>query len=441
MTRKIFIIAVLILLNAKFSIAHEDRGFQYGGESGYPANGGTYTAEIIAWSYDEEGMPREDTFNFTVDGGKVSIVPNPLTITGTGRATVIISTIKNTPQTVTISEGGSSYKVYIFKPKIIGFSIPETYARHPNCDIKKHQSTCQVEIEPKEAGNQALTFKIIGNKYGAEIDEGTGIITPGITQSGQIKARVEVKDYPNCYDEKTFLIKARPMEVKSSFVIPYIPYGGQWTHTFQSTGESLLGEMITEEVFQGNDPFNLNHHVSKGTYNWSLNSSGTMTNSDTYWIHPIFINLNSFDKFPQIETVIQTYHWLCPLSGEWRQITTSRDINFELSVSERHGIATVMMYTQYYAAGEPLIFDYVGFSKIFDVRLFPRSIKANGFSRAIVRVKIIPKNRKIHWSIEGNDLGCSIRQIKNNLAIVTAGTQAGEITIRATDSLYLSNYK
>ena len=53
---------------------------------------------------------------------------------------------------------------------------------------------------------------------------------------------------------------------------------------------------------------------------------------------------------------------------------------------------------------------------------------------------MLPKNRKIIWSIEKDNLGCSIKAIRNNVAIITAGTQPGQITVRATDSTYTDNY-
>ena len=51
-------------------------------------------------------------------------------------------------------------------------------------------------------------------------------------------------------------------------------------------------------------------------------------------------------------------------------------------------------------------------------------------------VKVVPADRDVKWSIEGDNLGVS-----QNGNVFTAGTQSGTIVIRATDSGDKSSFK
>ena len=69
--------------------------------------------------------------------------------------------------------------------------------------------------------------------------------------------------------------------------------------------------------------------------------------------------------------------------------------------------------------------------KVENVTFDPEDLYADGISTSTASATITPVERTIVWSIQGDALGCSIN---SSTGVITAGTTAGTITVRAADS-------
>jgi hypothetical protein len=74
---------------------------------------------------------------------------------------------------------------------------------------------------------------------------------------------------------------------------------------------------------------------------------------------------------------------------------------------------------------------YVGPTVLMNVQFNPGTIAADGASLAQASVTILPAGRAVTWSIQGPALGAVINP---NTGVITAGTTAGTILVRATDA-------
>lgn len=70
--------------------------------------------------------------------------------------------------------------------------------------------------------------------------------------------------------------------------------------------------------------------------------------------------------------------------------------------------------------------------KVENVTFDPTALCADGSSTSTASATITPDTRTITWSIQGDALGCSIN---SSTGVITAGTTAGTITVRAADSV------
>lgn len=232
-----------------------------------------------------------------------------------------------------------TYTFTVVNVEINGFSLSPAWARGNGCTEAPHQSTCQALIQP--GGVSAITYSIQGTTHGATIDANTGVVTPGVNNSGTITVRASALAYPSVYAESNLLIRAIPTSRQSSSVNSWSPhgvYGGQWTHTFSSSGGSLNGVDISETVLtRSGNPFGYSFNVTPGLPNvWTLDACGTMTVPDSYFTASIYFNATAFlpsppkAGLPQTGTDDQWYHWWCPHDNTWILFTGPDTIDVTL---------------------------------------------------------------------------------------------------------------
>jgi len=332
-------------------------------------------------------------------------------------------------------------KYTVAKIEITGFTDNEPYCRHEDCPIPNHQTKALATIKP--AGSSPITFSI---KSGADIDSNTGVITPKTNSSGTVSVKCEAVNFPEISTTKDLVIKARPLERISCTVEPSnenilnlgVPdilrsYGGDWTHTFSTSGGSLSGQVIGEEIKQtSKNDFKFAREIELGTApEWILDASGTMNQPDTYEIRYYLIYLFGFwpDKLPAESAVDQKYFWKCPkclIAGEnnaWRLISGPskiRHILYDLDPSSRNIRVKIEAYAK------ATYHNYVGVALIENLLIKPNSIPADGSSTANATADIIPKYRKKLWDID-KKFNCRI----TSGGLITAGTIDGTATVWA----------
>lgn len=322
------------------------------------------------------GKTSDASLNLTadsyLDGGTAEWTSEPAGIGGSGpRITFNPSGLTPTSYVVTarssvLTNCSDTCTVNILSVNITGFSPPYTYARATGCPVAAHQATCQATIDPP--GVSTITYSIQNEASGATIDANTGCITPSITESGEITVRAAATVLPDCYDEETFLIKARPTTVHvSTATKDVVPVGGEWVHTFLGTGGSLEGAQIVETVTMTSWPFRDYDPVTGGS--WTLNSLGTMTVPDSLRESGEQFDINDFlpsppkSGLPQSSLEHQEFDWICPMCwGARRDIEQGQEtiIFTLLEDAESETGYAVTIATGYNASGEPIYFVYRG---------------------------------------------------------------------------------
>jgi len=271
--------------------------------------------------------------------------PDGYTISGDGVSTRTINWNKPGVYNVTVSitafwwniedekyysdVGTTTFQVTVVEVDISGFSLSPTWARGASCSLEAHQSTCLGSIIPSDAST--ITYSIQGDAHGATIDENSGVVTPGLTESGSITVRAMATDIPSCFAEAILLIKAHPVSIQSTTATPCDPpYGGDYTHTFSGTGGSLEGVEISESVRIVTNPFRdpwPGVRFPGGDNGWTLDESGKMTDSDNVSTDPGVVDVNDFlpdpprTGLPARYITPQTLYWDCPLCHNWVPIT------------------------------------------------------------------------------------------------------------------------
>ncbi len=205
--------------------------------------------------------------------------------------------------------------------------VPFALARGGTCRAEAHEVVCRVSVVPENFS--PVTYTISGESHGAQIESSTGRVTPGVSNSGQIKLIASVKLLPDCVAETNMLIRAIPVALKSSKVTPLVNdtfrYGGRWLHTFSSSGGSLNGVQIAECVrIQGRNPFVFNNNVDlSGSDVWLLDEKGEMDAPDCYFSGKTWFDATNFlpsppnEGLPQTATESQYYYWRCDLENRW----------------------------------------------------------------------------------------------------------------------------
>ena len=377
----------------------------------------------------------------TVGSGDVTVNPSSVTdgtivtVTPTASASPGSYTIyiqhQNSPL-CTSSAGGTLSKLV----EITGFTVNPTYALGQGCDVNKHKSTCQVSVCTGTA-----TFSIQGSAHGATIDASTGIITPSSTESGTITVRATSVQNTGTYDEKNLEIRAHPTSISSSQAVGTGAYGGNWTHTFNGTGGSLDGILLSEKVdSQPPDPFNAQKHVQPGLPNvWLLNASGVMNLPDTYHGPSSAIDARQFlpappkSGLPVTETMAQYYYWYCRLDAAYQQFMGPNNLNWTLQLNA-NGDNFIVQTSAY---GKHVDDTYVGPAVLQNINISASAIAADGSSTAQGGISIQPTARSVTWSIDGAALGATINAASG---LVTAGNQGGQINLQATDSQAAANF-
>jgi hypothetical protein len=316
---------------------------------------------------------------------------------------------------------------------ITGFSVDPTWAVGDGGSVANHVSTPQVTTNPADT---PVLFSLTGESQGATIDSTTGLVTPGSDDSGLITVRAANAEKPSCYGERMLLIRARPVAVAQSVAVPagLLPnfYGGNWTHTFNSTGGHLAGVGISETVMTAQpNPFGWSFNIQPGAPNvWTLDANGVMLTPDQYRTETSLFDGRHWlpsppnPGLPHTGTDQQWYHWWCPLDGIWSEFTGPAGIDVTMALALPEITVTTAAY------GLAVVDSYLGSTVLLDdVQVAPASIPADGASTAQVSVTAIPGARQVTWSIQGEDLGCTI----DADGIVTAGTGPGQVTVRVAD--------
>jgi hypothetical protein len=212
-------------------------------------------------------------------------------------------------------------RLTIIKVDLNGFSLSPTWARGNGCAEAPHRSACQASIQP--AGISTITYSIQGAAHGATIDASTGVITPGVNDSGTITVRAAVALLPSCFAESNLLIRAIPVGIATTTIeTPDLNYGAIYTHTATSSGGSLENVVITEIVTVAQDDFNTGWGgVSEGTITATMNVAGQF--SDNIATPSAFIDANDFlpsppkAGLPATLNTPQILEWRCPLDNDW----------------------------------------------------------------------------------------------------------------------------
>ncbi len=212
--------------------------------------------------------------------------------------------------------------VRVIKVKITGFEKTPIVARGDECAEKDHQSKCLCEVLPKGISN--VSYSIEGAKHGATIDPKTGVITPGIKDSGTVKIRATSGLSPDCFDEKEITIEAIPVGIYATSVVRAgMNYGAVYQHTAKSSGGSLAGREITEFLKATQNDFQLWDSID-GNYLTPvrLNAKGEFI--DDVITPSIRVDVNDFlphppkKGLPAFFCTPQQFKWKCPMCKQLR---------------------------------------------------------------------------------------------------------------------------
>lgn len=431
--------------------------FSLSAEAAPPYEGETVSPSqpaVVTWSGIVNGTNDSANFNeeYTIEL-PADIMTNSLALDDRN----LVITVTNAPDNYLdpddsaddgLCDALADIKLTIIKVDITGFSDDEPYARHGDCPTNNHRTTCQATISP--SGISSITYSIQGDAHGATIDPDTGVITPGVNESGEITVRAVASMLPSCFDEEQLAIRPCPTSRHSHTVSwinenavdpstgepsPYRAYGGNFRHIFTSSGGELTGESISEEIRiqTGENDFNLDFEADPGESVWTLDSAGKMTTDDTYMFTFIWFCLDLFwpNSLSAHSVFEQKYFWRCPDCTDaegadaWRQITGPDEIEWELREGSPIDPAEVRMRFQAY--GEVKVMNYVGYVFLENLEMTPDTIVANSTDTSQGSVDIVPSYRNVVWSITGNALGCTI----NATGQVTAGSDDGAISVEA----------
>jgi hypothetical protein len=283
------------------------------------------------------------------------------------------------------------------------------------------------------------------------------IFTPPVDFTGEFTVSAVLDSNDECSDSTELLVHAVPEDRKSvdgELIHPSFgaPYGRRYKYTFESSGGSLDGVVISEKVHFLNDPFIFNwSDIPYGESTWSLDEDGKMTDWDYYtdpYSHP-WLNINRFHPSPPGDGTpvpfesVQTYGWKCPLCSAFHDNFTHTIYTGFISYDES---AIVPQYftcvTDELTSPEENEEDYLGdpYLDIDDIVVTPSfTIAADGSSTFQIAwsggyIKSDdPLARDPDWVWEGvTDLGCSCANPSDNPATVTVGTQTGTLTVWIT---------
>jgi len=309
------------------------------------------------------------------------------------------------------------------------------------------------------AGRPAIRWSIVGNRRGATIDPATGVITPSVTQTGDIRVRATDGTLATARNEQTLTVRGHPKRIRRTIRTGTTAaagagtYGSVYDHIFQSSGGNLTGVNVSERVFNSSDPFNTGFApVVPGLPNvWTLTAASRMVGDFmlTTSGNP-GIDVNRFlpsppnSGLPQVWTTPQILYWRSEQCGQWIPFENVA-IQFILRRRRGGGFETVTInngvaappeaYTgpALAAGGAPAASACPAGTAVSRVRFAPRRIAADGsaLTTTSATARVRPGGSAVTWSFPGQNFGAAIAA-QGNPALISAGNVAARVRVRAT---------
>ena len=232
----------------------------------------------------------------------------------------------------------SSDTARIGKLSVSGFTKEPAWARGTTCSLDKHQTTCTGRVSP--AGISDVVYSIQGDAHGATIDASSGLISPGLNQSGEIIVRVAAAIDSSCFITTNLLIHAIPTGIVSTtHSTNSLHYGTEFTHTLASSGGDIDNIKCTEIVSVGRNDFGLTWSgVTEGTIVATLTGGGKIKDRirtpnglvvlSDFWPSPPGRGLPAVLETPQV------LEWKCKEDDKWVPFV---NVSIVVSLEQRSG--------------------------------------------------------------------------------------------------------
>lgn len=306
---------------------------------------------------------------------------------------------------------------------------------------------------------RALNWSIVGNRHGATIAAATGVVTPSVTDTGNIVVRATDAAVREARNEQTLTIRAHPRRINNTIRTGTTAaagagtYGSVYDHILQSSGGALAGVNVSEHVFCGNDPFNFcpgSMPVLPGLPNvWTLNAAGRMIGDFMLTGAGLpGIDVNRFlpsppnPGLPQVLTTPQILYWRSEQCG---QFTPFQNVPIEFILRRRAagGFETVTINNRIAAPPElytgpalaavaaPVPSVCAAGEGLSNVSFSPGTIGADGSLLTTTAATVLarPGGNPVTWTFPGPTFGAGI-VAQGNPALFSAGNIAGQVRVR-----------
>lgn len=302
------------------------------------------------------------------------------------------------------------------------------------------EATCDATTLPP--GRQ-VTWSIVGTKHGADFKTNpANVLMTSLNQSGTITVRATDSSCSNATFDKELTIRGVPHQWQASTKIttglPPATYGGQWQHTFSSTGGSLTGVKVTETVTAGTSSIRkydntlfIRTAISYGASIWIFTSADTFE-WDAHWCPETYVDAHYTVNVPASYTRSQQYHWFCPLHGPLSSTSPAAHVTctgYGPSALTRTLAGNCTTF-QTSADGETITDNYVGPTRLRNVQFNPATLVADGQSTTQASVQTaLPSGRQYKW-MPWNPWNAAGTTIAEG-GLISAGNTPGTITVRA----------
>ena len=304
-------------------------------------------------------------------------------------------------------------------------------------------------------GGRPVTWSIVGNARGATIDAATGIVTPPVTNTGNIVVRATDNAVRDARNQQTLTIRAHPKSIERTIRTGPVgaPYGSVYDHIFVSSGGPLTGVDVSEHVFCGSDPFGFcpgAMPVLPGLPNvWTVNAARRMVGD--FMATPAAlpgIDVNQFlpsppnPGLPQVLTTPQILYWRSEQCGQWIPFQNV-PIDFILRRNRAGAFQTITINNRVpsppeayagpalAAPGAPAGSVCNPGEGLSNVTFAPAVIGADASAQTTTAgsVRVRPGGNQVTWSFPGPNLGAGIAA-QGNPALFTPGNIAGQVRVR-----------
>ncbi len=306
---------------------------------------------------------------------------------------------------------------------------------------------------------------------GTTIDNSTGAITVPNDQTGgsahvmasQNATNPDGSSFQNSPSSGVFSFTAIPSGITSTIAYPYnsaTDYGGEFTHTFTSPGggQTALEESHVNERFPTASGTTLNitgqlgnlsvtvNSPNSASAGWDLYSTGEMDSPDeviwskNFSARPFVVNASTptpTHRLPQALTATQNFRNL-PFPGQTYSSTTVASTTHRRAFEERNSNQLKAVTSA--GINQEVVEDYAGPTVFRRCRATPASIPVAApapqggttpaATTSTITVDAEGQTATPAFSIPPPDLGCTITPG----GVLTPGTTAGTVTVRAGDS-------